>query len=170
MGNIIPAEKTESKIYLLRGKKIMLDRDLAVLYGVKPIRLREQVKRNKGRFPEDFMFQLTQKEVDLMVSQFAIPSKKHLGGYLPLAFTEHGALMLASVLNSDRAIKMSIYIVRTFVRMREMALTHKDLIKKINEMESTYDARFKAVFDALRKIIRPQDKVNKKIGFLRGGE
>jgi len=170
MNNIIPVEKAENRIYLLRGKKIMLDKDLAELYGVKAIRLREQVKRNKGRFPEDFMFQLTKKEVDLMVSQFAIPSKRHLGGYLPLAFTEHGALMLASVLNSDRAIKMSIYIVRTFVRMREVALTHKDLIRKINEMENTYDAQFKAVFDALRKILKPKDKPNRKIGFLRGGE
>lgn len=171
MDKLIPVEKAENRIYFLRGKKVMLDRDLAELYGVKPIHLRQQVKRNKERFPEDFMFRLIEKEVELMVSQNVIPSKKQLGGHLPYAFTEHGALMLASVLNSKRAIKMGIFIVRAFVKMREMVSTHKDLVKKIDEMEKKYDIRFKMVFDSLRKIINPpMKKSRKRIGFLRGGE
>ncbi len=99
-----------NKIYYIKGHKVMLDRDLAELYDVKPIRLREQVKRNINRFPENFMFQLTEEEVESMVSQNAIPSKKHLGGYLPYVFTEHGVLMLANVLRSERAIQVSIRI------------------------------------------------------------
>lgn len=164
---LVPIDKVARKIYLLRGQKIMLDRDLAKLYGVKPFRLREQVKRNRSRFPKDFMFQLNEQEVDLMVSQNAIPSKGVLGGHLPYGFTEHGALMLASVLNSDRAVKMSIFIVRVFVKMRELLSTHKQLSSKIDEMEKKYDSQFKFVFDALRKLIDPKDKPKPKIGFLR---
>jgi hypothetical protein len=104
----IPDEIISSKIYLIRDKKVILDRDLAGLYDIKAIRLREQVKRNMERLPENFMFQLSEKEVDILVSQNAIPSRKHLGGYLPYAFTEHGILMLANVIKSERAIKMSI--------------------------------------------------------------
>src|ERR1700704_3490744 len=107
----VPDEVVMNKIYLVRGQKVMLDRDLAELYSVKATRLREQVKRNQERFPENFMFHLTEKEVETMVSQNAIPSKQHLGGYLPYAFTEHGVLMLANVLKSEQAIKMSIRII-----------------------------------------------------------
>lgn len=125
---MIPDELVMNKIYLVRGQKIMLDKDLAELYDIKSIRLREQVKRNISRFPENFMFQLNEKEVDVMVSQNAIPSRKHLGGYLPYAFTEHGVLMLANVLRSERAIQVSIRIVEIFVKVRELLLTHKDIL------------------------------------------
>jgi len=108
----VPVEFIERRIFLIRGNKVMLDRDLADLYGVKPIRLREQVKRNKSRFPGDFMFQLAGEEVGFMVSQNAIPSWKHLGGYRPYVFTEHGVAMLSSVLKSQRAVQMNILIIR----------------------------------------------------------
>src|SRR5690349_15262480 len=124
---VLPDEVLMSKIFLIRGLKVMLDRDLAELYGVKAIRLREQVKRNADRFPERFMFQLTETEVEIMVSQNAIPSKMHLGGAFPLVFTEHGVLMLANVLKSDQAITMSIRIIEIFVKLREVLLTNKDI-------------------------------------------
>ncbi|MFA5113129.1 MAG: ORF6N domain-containing protein [Candidatus Margulisiibacteriota bacterium] len=160
----------DRNIYQIRGLKVMLDRDLAELYGVKPIRLREQVKRNPGRFPADFMFRLNETETRWLVSQNAIPTTKSLGGSLPLVFTEHGALMLSSVLNTERAIKMGIFIVRAFVKMREMAGSYKALAVQIREMERTYDKRFRIVFSALRKIIDPPIGPKKRIGFLRGGE
>lgn len=128
-GILIPDEVVMNKICLIRGHKVMLDRDLAELYGVKAIRLREQVKRNVKRFPKNFMFRLKEKEVQDMVSQNAIPSKKHLGGYLPYAFTEHGVLMLANILKSERAVAMSIRIIEIFVKLREVLLTHKDIIE-----------------------------------------
>jgi hypothetical protein len=108
MKSLIPAEVIERKIYLIRGHKVMLDKDLAVLYGVKPIRLREQVKRNIRRFPNDFMFQLDENEIDFMVSQNAIPSRKYLGGSQPYVFTEQGVAMLSSVLNSERAVQSCV--------------------------------------------------------------
>jgi hypothetical protein len=131
----VPDEIVMNKIYLIRGQKVMLDRDLAQLYNVKSIGLREQVKRNATRFPENFMFQLTEMEVYAMVSQNAIPSKKHLGGYLPYAFTEHGILMLANILRSERAIQVSIHIIEIFVKMREMILTHKDILLQLEKIE-----------------------------------
>jgi hypothetical protein len=127
MNKLIPMERIESKIYLIRGQKVMLDKDLAALYQVKPIRLREQVKRNKTRFPADFMFQLNKKETAVMLSQNAIPSRKQLGGFLPYAFTEHGILMLSSVLNSERAIQVNIQIMRAFTRLRQIISRNKDL-------------------------------------------
>lgn len=117
-----------------------MDRDLAQLYGVKPIRLREQVKRNRERFPADFMFQLSEDEVDFIVSQNAIPSRKHLGGYLPYAFTQEGVAMLSSVLRSERAVQVNILIMRAFVRLRELMTTHKDLAQKLEALEKKYDA------------------------------
>ena len=123
----LPDEVLISKIYLLRGMKVMLDKDLADLYDIRPIRLREQVKRNQNRFPSNFMFKLSEEEVGFMVSQNAIPSLQHLGGALPFAFTEHGVLMLANILKSERAIQASVRIIEVFVRLREMLLTHKDL-------------------------------------------
>ena len=111
----------------------MLDRDLADLYGVKAIRFREQVKRNLSRFPPNFMFQLTEEETDLMVSQFAIPSKQHLGGTLPYAFTKHGILMLANVIKSEEAIQMNIRIIEIFVKMRELLLSLKDILLQLME-------------------------------------
>ena len=163
---LIPKEIIERKIYLIRGQKVMLDRDLAVLYGVKAIRLREQVKRNKKRFPEDFMFQLNTKETQTMVSQNAIPSQKHLGGYLPYVFTEQGVAMLSSVLNSERAILVNIQIMRTFTKLRKMLLTHVDLKRKIEDMEKKYDKQFKIVFEAIQELISPkEEKPKRRIGF-----
>ena len=124
-----------NKIYYIRKQKIMLDRDLAALYGVQAIRLREQVKRNLGRFPPNFMFQLTAKEVETMVSQNAIPSKQQLGGFLPYAFTEHGVLMLASVLKSKQALDVSIRVIEIFVKMREMLSTNKDILLQMQKVE-----------------------------------
>ena len=163
--SLIPEETIEGKILLIRGKKVILDRDLALLYGVKTIRLREQVKRNSERFPEDFTFQLTKDEANMLVSQNAIPSKRSLGGYLTYVFTEHGILMAANVIKSSIAIQASITIVRTFTKLREMILTHKDLQKKIVAMEGKYDKQFKVVFDALRSLIEPPEKPKKRIGY-----
>lgn len=131
----IPKEIILSKIFEIRGQKVMLDRDLAELYDVKAIRLREQVKRNLEKFPEHFMFQLTEKETDNMVSQNAIPSKQHLGGYLPYVFTEHGVLQLANVLTGTRATQMSIKIIEVFVKMREILLTHKDILAELETIK-----------------------------------
>lgn len=163
--SLIPQEAIASKILLIRGKKVILDRDLALLYGVKTIRLREQVKRNSARFPEDFMFQLTKEEANMLVSQNAIPSKRSLGGYLLYAFTEHGTLMAANVIKSPVAIQASIAIVRTFTKLLEMLATHKELQRKIEAMEKKYDHQFKAVFDVMRKLIGPPEKPKGKIGF-----
>ncbi|MEW6586469.1 MAG: ORF6N domain-containing protein [Nitrospirota bacterium] len=153
MASIVPVEMIERKIYLVRSHKVMLDKDLAALYGVKPIRLREQVKRNIKRFPDDFMFQLDDQEVDILVSQNAIPSRKHLGGYQPYVFTEQGVAMLSSVLNSERAIEVNIHIMRAFVKLREMIASHKDLAKRLDDLEKKYDAQFKVVFDAIRQLM-----------------
>lgn len=150
MDSIVPVEVIEKKILMIRGHKVMLDKDLAVLYGVKPIRLREQVKRNIKRFPDDFMLQLNEEEIDFMVSHFAIPSRKHLGGYKPYVFTEQGVAMLATVLNSERAIQVNIEIMRTFVRLRQMLVSNAALARKLNVIEKKYDAQFKVVFDAIR--------------------
>lgn len=155
MEELIPAEVIERKIYLIRGHKVMLDKDLASLYDVKPIRLREQIKRNLKRFPDDFMFQLNDQEIDSMVSQNAIPSRKHLGGYNPYVFTEQGVAMLSTVLNSDRAIEVNIQIMRAFVKLRELIATHKDLARKLTDMEKKYDSQFKVVFDAIRQLMAP---------------
>lgn len=156
------------KIVIIRGQKVMFDRDLAELYGVKPIRLREQVKRNISRFPDNFMFQLTDAEVDLMVSHFAIPSKKHLGGSLPYVFTEHGVLMLSNVLKSERALVMSIRIIEIFVKLREALLSHKDILLKVERLERkvvTNDTDIKLIFEYLKELLDPQTEPMRKIGF-----
>ncbi len=164
----IASEVVMSKIYQIRGHKVMLDRDLAELYGVKPIRLREQVKRNRIRFPENFMFQLNKKEVGKMVSQNAIPSKQHLGGSLPFAFTEHGVLMLANVLKSDQAIAMSIRIIEIFVKLRETMLAHKDILLKLEKLEkeaARHDGDIKLIFEYLKELVNPKTEPLRKIGF-----
>jgi hypothetical protein len=169
----IPDEIISGKIYLIRDLRIMLDRDLAILYDIRAIRLREQVKRNIERFPENFMFQLTENEVDFMVSQNAIPSKQSLGGYLPYAFTEHGILMLANVIKNERAIKVSIRIIEIFVRMREMLQTHKDILLKLDEIErkhSDHDEKIMLIFDYLKQLEESKEqeieqKTRKRIGF-----
>ena len=165
---VIPDEILINKIYTLRGLRIMLDRDLAVLYGVKPIRLREQVKRNASRFPANFMFQLTEKEMELMVSQNAIPSKMHLGGSLPNAFTEHGVLMLANVLKSESAVLMSVRLIEIFVKMRELLLTHKDILLQLEKMEKQVVKNsddIKMIFSALRQLLNPPTEPRRKVGY-----
>ena len=165
---IIPDEVVMNKIYFIRAQKVMLDRDLATLYGVMAIRLREQVKRNHERFPENFMLQLSEKEVEDMVSQNAIPSKQHLGGYLPYAFTEHGVLMLANVLKSEQAITMSIRIIEIFVKLREALLTHKDILLKLEQFEKRavrQDGDIKLIFKYLKELLNPPTEPMRKIGF-----
>jgi hypothetical protein len=165
---VIPDEVVMNKIYLIRKRKVMLDRDLAELYGVKAIRLREQVKRNQQRFPDNFMFQLTENEVDNMVSQNAIPSKQHLGGTLPYAFTEHGVLMLANVVKSEQAITMSIRIIEIFIRLRALLLKHKDILLKLEKMERKvvqHDDDIKLLFKYLRELLNPQTEPMRRIGF-----
>ncbi len=168
MKDIVPTEVIERKIFLIRGQKVMLDKDLASLYGVKPIRLREQVKRNIKRFPRDFMFQLNKKEIDIMVSQNAIPSRKHLGGHQPYVFTEQEVAMLATVLNSERAIQANIAIMRAFVKLREMLSTHKDLSHKLAQLErkiEKHDEDIITIFNARRELMTPPEPKKKEIGF-----
>jgi hypothetical protein len=163
---LIPIERIERRIFMIRGHKVMLDRDLAVLYKVKAIALRQQVKRNKDRFPIDFMFQLSEEETSVLLSQNVIPSQRSLGGYRPYAFTEQGVSMLSSVLTSKRAVHINIAIMRTFVRLREMLATHKDLARKLAEMEKKYDRQFKVVFDAIRDLMTPAPSSSRRrIGF-----
>jgi hypothetical protein len=165
---IVPYERIENAIYLIHGHKVMLDKDLADLYGVKPIRLREQVKRNLRRFPDDFMFKLTMDETKAMVSHFAIPSWKHLGGHLPYVFTEQGVAMLSSVLNSERAIDMNIAIMRAFVKLRQIMSTHKDLAAKLARLEQKigkHTGEIQEIFVAIHKLMNPSAKTAKKIGF-----
>ena len=164
----IQIQLIERRIYLIRGQKVMLDRDLAELYQVKPIALRQQVKRNLERFPKDFMFQLTEKEADLLVSQSVIPSKKSLGGYLPYVFTQEGVAMLSSVLRSKRAIQVNVAIMRAFVRLRQMLESNEELnrkfaavIRKLGE----HDKYFKVVFDELEKLSNPPAPSHRQIGF-----
>ena len=166
---LVPTEVIVEKILLIRGQKVILDRDLAKLYGVKTIRLREQVKRNIDRFPEDFMFQLSSDESEILVSQNAIPSRQSLGGHLPYVFTEHGAIMLASVLNTTTAVKVSVFVVRAFVRLRELLITHKDLMHKIEELERKsheHDYHISSIFETIKELLTPPAEEKKKIGFL----
>lgn len=156
------------KIHYLRNQKIMLDKDLAELYGVQARRLREQVKRNAGRFPLNFMFQLTEAETEIMVSQNATPSKKQFGGSLPYAFTEHGVLMLASVLKSDKAMNVSIRVIEIFVKMREMLSANKDILLQMEKMEkklTAHDEDLRLVFNALKQLLSPPLEPRQRIGF-----
>ena len=169
---IIPDEVVMSKIYLVREEKVMLDSDLAELYQVETRRLNEQVKRNWERFPKDFMFQLTHEEWENLKSQNATSS---WGGRrkLPYVFTEHGVLMLSSVLNSERAIKVNIQVMRIYTKLRKMLLTHKDLLSKVNELEakiSNQDKSIKQVFAYLKELIREKELPREPIGFKRKGE
>lgn len=168
-----------SKIYTIRGKKVMLDRDLAELYGVETRRLNEQVKRNIKRFPDRFMFKLDENEISVMVSQNAIPSKQILGGAFPNVFTEHGALMLANVLKSDRAIEVSMIIIDVFIRLREMIIEHNELLLKLEQIDKkiinlgldikSHDGEIETLFelvDEIRKESAQQVKVKRnRIGF-----
>ncbi len=172
MTELIPTEIIENKIYLIRGHKVMLDSDLARLYGVAPKRLNEQVKRNKKRFPPDFIFQLTKEEDESLRSQFATLKSgrgKHRK-YLPYVFTEQGVAMLSSVLNSERAIQVNIEIMRTFTKLRTMLAEHKDLKRKLAALEKKYDKQFKIVFEAIYELMGPPAKKKPNIGFRREKE
>ncbi|HEY9139341.1 MAG TPA: ORF6N domain-containing protein [Bryobacteraceae bacterium] len=165
--SLVPLQVIERRILLIRGRKVMLDRDLATLYQVKPIALRQAVKRNQSRFPPDFVIQLSQEEADVLVSQTVIPSHRSLGGFLPYAFTEQGVAMLSSVLRSERAIIVNIAIMRTFVRLRQILATHKLLAQRLIEMEEKCDRQFKVVFDILKELMDPPALPGKKpIGFI----
>jgi hypothetical protein len=155
----------ESRILLIRGHRVMFDSDLALIYGISTKRLNQQVRRNLDRFPADFGFQLTSKEVRILRSQSATSS---WGGrrYLPFVFTEHGALMLASVLSSRTAVQASIQVVRAFVRLRELLSNHEELARRVHELEARYDGQFKVVFDAIRQLMESvPDPPKRRIGF-----
>lgn len=172
-GESVPAKSISTaiinnKIYLIRDQKVMLDRDLADLYGVKSRRLREQVKRNISRFPKDFMFQMTGKELNYMVSQFATPSLQQFGGYRPYVFTEQGIAMLSTVLNSERAILVNIAIMRAFVKLRETLLLNKEMAVKLKELERKiegHDVSIHAIFEAIRNLMLEEEKPKDPIGF-----
>jgi len=163
----ISIERIEQAIFLIRGQKVLLDADLAQLYGVETKILNKAVKRNLDRFPEDFMFQLTAEEAENLRFQIGT-SKKQRGGrrYLPYAFTEQGVAMLSGVLNSPRAVKVNVEIMRAFVRLRQLMATHTDLARKLTALEQKYDKQFKVVFDAIRALMSPTAKPRKKIGFI----
>ena len=154
--NLIPIQRIEARIFLFRGEKVMLDSDLAELYGVETKVLNQAVQRNAGRFPSDFLFQLTREEFVNLKSQFVTSSRGHGGRRkVPLVFTEQGVAMLSGLLNSPRAVAVNIEIMRTFVRLRQMIAGHADLARKLSSIEKKYDAQFKVVFDAIRELMTP---------------
>ena len=158
----------ESRILFLRHQRVILDADIAELYGVPVKVLNQQIKRNRERFPSDFVFQLTTKEHELLRSQ-TVTSKNHGGRrYAPYAFTEHGAIMAATVLNSERAVQMSVFVVRAFVRLREMLSTNRRLAGKIDELETrlnTHDSVIQELIEAIKELMTPQDPPRDRIGF-----
>jgi ORF6N domain len=179
---VLPIDAITPRIATIRGQRVVIDADLAALYGVETKRFNEAVKRNLGKFPPDFMFALTQEEWEHLRSQFAtlkVGRGRHRK-YRPFAFTEHGALMAATVLNSPRAVEVSVYVVRAFVRLRELALTHGDLARRLDDLEAKTDAlttshdslsrqtqaQLKQVFDALRALMTPPDLPKRPIGFV----
>ena len=163
---IIPVERIEQAIYLLRGQKVMLDRDLAVLYGVETRVLKQAVRRNVDRFPADFMFVLSGDELSNWRSQFVTSNSDRMGlRHAPMAFTEQGVAMLSSVLNSDRAIGVNIAIMRTFVKLRQMFDSHAKLAQKLAELEAKYDGQFRVVFEALNELMAPPEPKRRPIGF-----
>ncbi len=168
MKELIPQERIEQRIFLVRGHKVMLDRDLAELYGVKTKYLNQQVRRNIKRFPQEFMFPLREEERDELVAICnRFQTMKHSSA-LPHAFTEHGVAMLASVLKSERAMKISIIIVKTFVKLREIISTHKELAYQLGELErkiEKHDIEIKDIFEAIRQLMIPPEEPKRRIGF-----
>jgi hypothetical protein len=162
--SVVPVERIEGVIYLIRGEKVMLDEDLAELYGVETRVLVQAVKRNIERFPDDFMFQLSSAEFANLRSQIVTPS---WGGRRspPYAFTEQGVAMLSGVLRSDRAVLVNVEIMRTFVRLRRMLADNAELSRKLAALERKYDEQFKVVFDAIRALMKAEEKPKRKIGF-----
>lgn len=166
----IPIELIEKKILMVRGRRIMLSSHLAELYGVETRALNQAVKRNAGRFPEDFMFQLAEDEAAWLVSQNVIPHKKYFGGSFPYAFTEQGVAMLSSVLNSERAVQVNIAIMRAFVKLQEMLSMNKELANKLRQLETRiarHDGEIKAIFGAIRQLMSSPPPGRNKIGFNR---
>jgi len=176
--SIVPiSEQIEDRILMIRGQKVMLDEDLAAVYGVTTKRLNEQIKRNLDRFPQDFIFQLTQEEMSLVRSQIATASKRNFR-YLPYAFTEHGAVMVATILNSSIAVQASIHIVRAFIKMRSILVAHKELAKKLEELEKKHDTQakktdnqYKAIVEVIKRIIndehlKTKELLKQQIGFI----
>ena len=162
---LVPIERIERSILLIRGEKVMLDADLAEIYGVETKVLNQAVKRNTIRFPEDFMFQLTEAEKTEVVTNCDHLAKIRFSPHLPYAFTEHGALMLANVLNSERAALTSVQVVRAFLRLRQMLASNVELSRKLSALEKKYDAQFKIVFDAIRQLMTPPEPKRREIGF-----
>jgi hypothetical protein len=158
--------KIARRIHFVRGHRVMLDRDLAVLYGVSTKRLNQQVLRNRERSPSDFMFQLTPDDAESLRLQFAT-SNRGRGGrrYLPYAFTEQGVAMLSGVLHSRRAVRVNVEIMRTFVRLRQILSSHAELAKKLEELERRYDSQFRIVFDAIRELMSPESAESRPVGF-----
>jgi phage regulator Rha-like protein len=162
----VPDEIIINKIYLIRGQKVMLDKDIAELYGVETKRLKEQVRRNISRFPESFMFELTSEEYISLRSQIATLKKGRHSKYPPFVFTEHGILMLSSVLNSELAIKMSVQIIETFVQLRKLANNYEEIMHKIKQMESQNNEQFREIYAVLKRLLsNPEEKPRAKIGF-----
>jgi hypothetical protein len=175
--SIVPQELIENRIFLFRGEKVMLDKDLARLYGVKTKIINQAVKRNRSRFPEDFMFQLSKEEAQLVLqittpssrSQIVTLKKGQNIKYLPYAFTEQGIAMLSSVLKSERAVQINILIMRIFVNLRRILATHKELADKLKELEQrvgSHDSNIRDIFSAIKKIMFPPPKKRRKIGFI----
>ena len=163
---LIPSERIEHAIFLIRGEKVMLDRDLAALYGASTKVLKQAVKRNLTRFPDDFMFVLSASEFKIWRSQFVTSNADRKGlRYAPMAFTEHGILMLSTVLNSERAVRVNIEIMRAFVRLRQIIASDAELSRRLDELEKKYDHQFKVVFEAIRQLIEPPPADRKQIGF-----
>jgi phage regulator Rha-like protein len=168
MSNQLVSQTTpiESKILVLRGRRVMLDADIAELFGVTTRHLNQQIKRQRDRFPPDFMFQLTRAEKDEVITKCDHLERLKFSSVLPLAFTEHGALMLANTLRSSVAVRMSIEVVRAFIRLREAMTLHRDLAAKLDALERKYDRQFKVVFDAIRGLMKPPRKRRTaRIGF-----
>jgi len=165
-GALIPAEVIERRIFVIRDQKVMLDGDLAMLYGVTTGALNQAVKRNLDRFPEDFMFQLTAAERNSLISQSVISNARGGNRFRPYAFTEQGVAMLSSVLRSDRAVQVNVAIMRTFVRLRQMLASHADLAAKLDALEAKYDGQFAAVFQVIRQLMREDERKKPPIGFI----
>jgi hypothetical protein len=165
-GNPVPVGRVEQAIIFLRGQRVILDRDLAALYGVPTKALKQAVRRNIGRFPEDFLFLLTPQELTEWRSQFVTSIGDRMGlRHPPMAFTEQGVAMLSSVLNSERAILVNVEIIRTFVKLRRMLASNAELARRLDALEKKYDAQFKVVFDAIRQLMAPPTKPRRSIGF-----
>ena len=169
MNQLTKIENIPSSIHWIRGEKVIMDRDLATLYGIETRALKQAVRRNAERFPEDFMFQLTEEEVEMMVSQNVIPNKSAFGGALPMVFTEQGVAMLSSVLRSPQAVQVNIAIMRTFVQLRSIMDNNQELAAKINALEERYDEQFTLVFEAIKSLLdaeeNPPGSNKQRMGF-----